>query len=46
MKMKKKGKTGGAGPGGDLEGKDRWMMEEEFEERVLSLYLLYFDSHF
>lgn len=35
MKIKiKKGKTGGAGPGGDLEGKDRRMMEEEDEERV------------
>lgn len=34
MKMKKKGKTGGAGPGGDLKGKDRWMMEEKAEERV------------
>lgn len=33
-KKKKKVKTGGAGPGGDLEGKDRWMMEEEAEEKV------------
>lgn len=36
----KKGKTGGAGPGGDLEGKDRCMMEER-EHSVAALLWLW-----